>query len=90
MIIAISASFVTCCMSINTADFLCQCIVHVLGIILSFFCFFFVFLLVLFFFGFFLEALSDELSRPTDRFVYRSRDCVPNSGWTFVFFMEKN
>lgn len=37
MIIAISASFVTCCMSINTADFLCQCIVHVLGIMLLFF-----------------------------------------------------
>lgn len=32
----ISASFVTCCMSINTADFLCQCNVHVLGIILLF------------------------------------------------------
>lgn len=61
MIIAISASFVTCCMSINTADFLCQCIVHVLGIILLFFW------LVLFFLGFFLllEALSEELSRPT-------------------------
>lgn len=56
MIIAISASFVTCCMSINTADFLCQCIVHVLGIILSF-CFsfscWFYSLYCLFFFVFF-------------------------------------
>lgn len=55
MIIAISASFVTCCMSINTADFLCQCIVHVLGIILSFFvfcfCFFVGFILFWGFFG---------------------------------------
>lgn len=49
MIIAISATFVTCRMSINTADFLCQCIVHVLGIIL-FFCLFFKFLFGLFFF----------------------------------------
>jgi len=31
-----SASFVTCCMFINTADFLCQCIVHVLSIRLFF------------------------------------------------------
>lgn len=59
MIIAISASFVTCCMSINTADFLCQCIVHVLGIVI--FCFVGFILLG----GFFLEALS-ELSRATD------------------------
>lgn len=36
LFLPISASFVTCCMSINTADFLCQCIVHVLGIILLF------------------------------------------------------
>lgn len=36
MIIAIPASFVTCCMSINRADFLCQWIVHVLGIIFWF------------------------------------------------------
>lgn len=49
MIIAISATFVTCHMSINTADFLCQCIVHVLGIIL-FFCLFFKFLFGLCFF----------------------------------------
>lgn len=56
MIIANSASFVTCCMSINTADFLCQCIVHVLGIIL----FFILFGVVVFF----LEVVS-ELSRPT-------------------------
>lgn len=53
MIIAISASFVTCCMSINTADFLCQCIVHVLGIIFCSFCLFC------------LEALSDEFDRAT-------------------------
>lgn len=25
---------------------------------------------------------------PTNRFVYRAGDCVPNSEWTFVFFME--
>lgn len=56
MIIANSASFVTCCMSINTADFLCQCIVHVLGIILFFYSFRGWF--------FFLEVVS-ELSRPT-------------------------
>lgn len=24
---------------------------------------------------------------PTNRFVYRAGDCVPNSEWTFVFFM---
>lgn len=53
IIIAISASFVTCCMSINTADFLCQCIVHVLGIR-------FFFLLDIFVFFVSSEASSDE------------------------------
>lgn len=33
-VIVTSASSVTCCMSINTADFLCQCNVHVFGIII--------------------------------------------------------
>lgn len=56
-IVAISASFVTCCMSINTADFLCQWIVHVLGIILLFFYCCYSFWGVL-------EVVS-ELSRPT-------------------------
>ena len=72
MIIAISATFVTCRMSNNTADFLCQCIVHVLGIILFF--------LVIFEIPFcfvFLRTLSNKLS-PTDRFVYRAGDCVPD------------
>lgn len=55
MIIAISASLVTCCMSINTADFLCQCIVNVLGIII---------LLVFILLWGFLEALSDECTEP--------------------------
>lgn len=58
MIIAISASFVTCCMSINTADFLCQCIVHVLGII------YFFFVVFISFWIYFERKSSDELSRP--------------------------
>lgn len=58
LIIAISASFVTCCMSINTADFLCQCIVRVLGIMFLFFVLLFVFSS--------LKALSDEFCWLTD------------------------
>lgn len=81
MIIANSASFVTCCMSINSADFLCQCIVHVLGII--FFCRFY------FFLDFFWKKMVWWIV-PTERFVYRVWDRVPNSKWTFVLFMEKN
>lgn len=69
MIIAISASFVTCCMSINTADFLCQCIVHVLGIIFRWFYSF----CLSFFISYFLEAMSDELSQVTEQQV-----CVQN------------
>lgn len=85
MIIAISASFVTCCMSINTADFLCQCIVHVLGIVI--FCFV---LLVLFFWGgFFWRHCLSCPERQTDRFVYRAGDSVHSSWWTFVLFMGK-
>lgn len=37
LIIVISASFVTCCMSVNTTDFLCQCNVHVLALLLFLF-----------------------------------------------------
>lgn len=46
MIIVILASFVTCCMSINTADFLCQCNVHVFGIIV-YMCFIFYFIIII-------------------------------------------
>lgn len=60
IIIAISASFVTCCMSINTADFLCQCIVHVLGIRFGFFRWIYLFSFVS------LEASSDEGSSCTE------------------------
>lgn len=81
MIIAISASFVTCCMSINTADFLCQCIVHVLGII-------FFLSMFLFFLDLFWKASSDELSQPKG-LCTEPEIVSPNSEWTFVLFMEK-
>lgn len=78
IIIAISASFVTCCMSINTADFLCQCIVHVLGIRFVFF------LLDIFgFFCFFRGIVWRGFV------VYRAADHVHSSGWTFLLFIGK-
>lgn len=83
-IVAISASFVTCCMSINTADFLCQWLVHVHGIIL--FCLF-VFLIIIVLYGDFGSSIRIV---PTKRFVYRAGDCVLNFEQTFVFFIGKN
>lgn len=77
IIIAISASFVTCCMSINTADFLCQCIVHVLGIRFVFFCW------ICLFFCFFGGIVWRGFV------VYRAADHVHSSGWTFLLFIGK-
>lgn len=88
MIIAISASFVTCCMLLTLLTF---CVSALYMFSALYYCFLLVFLFCFFLLVIFLEALFEE-SSPRDRATDLCTEpeiMSPNSGRTFVLFIEK-